>query len=220
MEWVTYLSPSGGGERLGAVDDGDVLGCPGESGLAALLDAGPEALASARARALDAPLEIIAEPEARVCAPLVPEEPVMVGLHGAEAAVHPGLVRGVDDGVASGARRARVGLAAVSGSGGARDAFTIACLWLDASGEPVQLTLGPRLVTADGLRADPECSVFVADEPVGFAVLTLAGPWPTGGAHRVRVLPLVETPSLEEGDEVAVDAGELGGFGVRVGSRV
>ena len=26
MRWVTYLSPSGGGERAGALDDGDVLG--------------------------------------------------------------------------------------------------------------------------------------------------------------------------------------------------
>ncbi|MEE2046614.1 hypothetical protein Q7689_25080, partial [Nocardiopsis tropica] len=59
MRWVTYLSPSGVGERVGVLEDGDVLGSPDPGGLADLLAAGGDALAAAGGRAAAAPVEII-----------------------------------------------------------------------------------------------------------------------------------------------------------------
>ncbi|WP_017599661.1 hypothetical protein [Nocardiopsis lucentensis] len=225
MDWVTYLSPSGGGARLGALEDGDVLGCPMTDDLAALLDAGPEAMAEAYARAVDDPVEIIVEPEARMCAPLVPDDPVRARFGGTEVEVAPDLVRGVDDGVVSGALRAWVGLAAVSGSEGAATAFTTACLWLDGAGTPLQLTLGPDLVTRDEFvdgegETVEEFSASVGEEERGLGGVAPGDAWFTSGTGRVRALLCLDTGPLEPDDELNVYPGVLGGFEVRVGSLV
>ncbi|MEV2274985.1 hypothetical protein AB0I72_05315 [Nocardiopsis sp. NPDC049922] len=225
MDWVTYLSPSGGGARLGALEDGDVHGCPVTDDLAALLDAGSEAMAEAHARAVDQPVEIIFEPEARLCAPLVPADPVATRFGDTVTALASDLVRGVDDGVATGVRGARIGLAAVAGAEGPATAYTMACLWLDARGEPLQLTLGPDLVTrdelvdADGARVQ-EFSAFVDGRRVGYGAAEPGDAWFAAGPGRVRALLCLETEPLEPDDEVEVRAGTLGGFEVRLGSLV
>ncbi|WP_116245079.1 hypothetical protein [Nocardiopsis sp. FIRDI 009] len=225
MDWVTYLSPSGGGARLGALEDGDVLGCPVTDDLAALLDAGPEAMAEAYSRAVDDPVEIIVEPEARICAPLVPDDPVRARFGDTEAEIVPDLVRGVDDGVVSGARTARIGMAAVSGAKDPTAAYTLACLWLDGAGEPLQLTLGPDLVTRDELVDDgdeivQEFDAFVGDDLLGHGGVRPGDAWFTSGPGRVRALLCLDTGPLEPDDELNVYAGTLGGFEVRVGSLV
>ncbi|MFI6574756.1 hypothetical protein ACIBFB_03055 [Nocardiopsis sp. NPDC050513] len=225
MDWVTYLSPSGGGARLGALEDGDVHGCPVTDDLAALLDAGPEAMAEAHARAVDDPVEIIFEPEARLCAPLVPDDPVPARFGGTASALAPDLVRGVDDGVVAGVRRARIGLAAVAGAAGPTTAYTMACLWLGAEGAPLQLTLGPDLVTedelvdADGARVQ-EFAAFVDGRQIGYGGADPRDAWFTAGSGRVRALLCLETEPLGPDDEVEVHAGPLGGFELRLGSLV
>ncbi|OLT27378.1 hypothetical protein BJF83_02035 [Nocardiopsis sp. CNR-923] len=226
MDWVTYLSPSGGGARLGALEDGDVHGCPVTDDLAALLDAGHEAMAEAHARAVDEPVEIIFEPEARLCAPLVPADPVAARFGDTVSALAPDLVRGVDDGVVTGARRARIGLAAVAGAAGPTAAYTMACLWLGVQGEPLQLTLGPDLVTRDGIVGGDgarvrEFSAFVDERRVGHGDVDPEDVWFTAaGSGRVRALLCLETELLEPDDEVEVRAGTLGGFELRLGSLV
>ncbi|MFD6951454.1 hypothetical protein A6A08_03875 [Nocardiopsis sp. TSRI0078] len=221
MRWVTYLSPSGGGERLGALDDGDVLGSPGSERLADLLEAGGDALEAAHGRAVDAPIEIIVEPEARMCAPVVPTAPVAVRAGEDVWEVAPELVRGADDAVPSGARSARVGVAAVAGGGNPASAYTPACLWLDRAGRPVQLSLGPVLVTADEVPGRPlRMSASVDDRELGRGLVDPAHAWLASGSAGVRALLPVATPPLEADDELFVDADALGTFEVRVGSQV
>lgn len=221
MRWVTYLSPSGGGERVGALDEGDVLGSPGAGSLADLLDEGGDALATAHRLAVAEPVEIIVEPEARMCAPVGPTAPVPVRASDEVWEVRPELVRGVDDAVLPEARSARVGVAAVTGGGGQAIAYTPACLWLDAGGEPVQLSLGPVLTTADEVLDAPlRLSASVDDRELGRGLVDPAREWLVSGPGRVRVLVSVVTPSLDAGDELFVDADTLGTFEVRVGSQV
>ncbi|MFE9242122.1 hypothetical protein [Nocardiopsis sp. NPDC006938] len=221
MRWVTYLSPSGGGARAGALDDGDVMGSPGSQGLGELLEGGAQALASAHARAVDGAIEIIVEPEARMCAPVTPAEPVPVLAGDHETLVAPELVRGADDAVTARARSARVGVAALSGGSGTASAYTPACLWLDAEGVPVQLVLGPVLTTADELSgAAVELSTSVDDRENGRGRVDPGHAWLASGPGRVRALLPVATPDLAANDELFVDAGELGTYEVRVGSQV
>lgn len=224
MRWVTYLSPSGGGERVGVLDDGDVLGSPDPGRLADLVEAGRDALAAAGARAAAAPVEIIVEPEARMCAPVTPAALVPALVDGAVWEIHPELVGGVDDAVLPAARTALVGVAAVAGGEGPASAYTPACLWLDEDGAAVQLSLGPVLTTADELSGEPlELSASVEDREVGRGIADPAHAWLVSGpsgAGRVRVLLPVSTPRLEANDELFVDAGALGTFEVRVGSQV
>lgn len=220
MRWVTYLSPSGGGERVGALDDGDVLGSPDHRGLAELLAVGPQELSRARTRAVDAPVEIIVELEARMCAPVRPAALVPVRAGERLWEIPPELVTGVDDPVLRSARVAQVGAAAVAGTDSGAAAYTPACLWTDDDGLPVQLSLGPVLTTADELDgAEVEAAVLVADEEVARGTVELDHDWLVSGPGRVRaVLPLT-TPPLEEHDEVFVEVGPLGEFEVRVGAQ-
>ncbi|PDP88865.1 hypothetical protein CQJ94_03750 [Glycomyces fuscus] len=222
MRWVTYLSPSGGSERVGALDDGDVLGSPDPARLADLLEAGGDVLARAHERAVAEPIEIIVEPEARMRAPLVPAEPVPVRAGDDVWQIAPELVRGSDDAVPPEARSARVGVAAVSGGGVLAGAYTPACLWLDGGGEPVQLALGPVLTTADEVPPGEPLSVSASVEEgeLGRGLVDPAHEWLVSGAGRVRALLPVATPPLEADDELYVDADVLGTFEVRVGSQV
>ncbi len=221
MRWVTYLSPSGGGQRVGALDDGDVMGSPGAQGLGELLDGGHDALEAAYARAVDGAIEIIVEPEARMCAPLTPTAPVPVLAGDREFEIPPELVRGVDDAVLPEARVACVGVAALTGADGPASAFTPACLWLDATGGAVQLSLGPVLTTADEMAGRTvELSTSVDDLENGRGRVEPAHAWLAAGPGRVRALLPLITPGLEENDELFVDAGDLGTFEVRVGSQV
>ncbi|GAA1443694.1 hypothetical protein [Nocardiopsis tropica] len=224
MRWVTYLSPSGGGERVGVLEDGDVLGSPDPGGLADLLAAGGDALAAAGGRAAAAPVEIIVEPEARMCAPVTPTALVPALVGGEVWEIHPELVQGSDDAVPSAARTALVGVAAVAGGDGPASAYTPACLWLDEGGAAVQLSLGPVLTTADEVPGAPlELSASVDDREVGRGIADPADAWLVSGpsgAGRMRVLLPVSTPPLDEDDELFVDAGVLGTFEVRVGSQV
>lgn len=220
MRWVTYLSPSGGAERPGVIDDGCVLGYPEETGLGELLLGGTDVLAHARQRALAAPVEIIVEFEARVCAPFVPRGPVPLSVGGDALTVAPALVRGVDEGVPSDdALHACVGAAAVSGGGGEPAAYTPACLWQDRSGSPVQLSLGPALVTPDELGGtELAVSASVEDTELAGLRIDLREEWALGGRGEVRARLSDPTPLLEPGDELYVDSGPLGSFEIRVGA--
>ena len=221
MRWVTYLSPSGGGKRVGALDDGDVMGSPGPEGLGELLDGGHDALEAAHERAVDGAIEIIVEPEARVCAPVTPTALVPVRVGDRELEIHPELVRGVDDAVLPDARTACVGVAALAGGSGSASAYTPACLWLDEAGDAVQLSLGPVLTTADEVIGRPvELSTSVDDLENGRGLVDPGHAWLFSGPGRIRALLPVITPALEENDELFVDAGDLGTFEVRVGSQV
>ncbi|MBR8742528.1 hypothetical protein [Nocardiopsis sp. MG754419] len=221
MRWVTYLSPSGGGTRVGALDDGDVMGSPDQDGLDRLLEAGLAALEAAHRRAVEGAIEIIVEPEARMCAPVAPRTLVPVRVGDQEFEIHPELVRGVDDAVLPEARVACVGVAAVAVGPGQALAYTPACLWLDGAGDGVQLILGPVLTTADELELGAvELATSVEEQENGRGRVDLGDPRLTSGPGRVHaVLPIV-TPRLEADDELFVDAGELGTFEVRVGSQV
>lgn len=221
MRWVTYLSPSGGGKRVGALDDGDVMGSPGAQNLGELLDGGRDALETAHGRAVDGAIEIIVEPEARMCAPVTPTGPVPVRAGDRELEIHPELVRGVDDAVLPEARRACVGVAALAGGEGHASAYTPACLWLDEAGRAVQLSLGPVLTTADEVSGQAvELSTSVDDLENGRGLVDPAHAWLLSGPGRIRALLPVTTPALEADDELFVDAGDLGTFEVRVGSQV
>ena len=219
MRWVTYLSPSGG-ERVGVLDDGDVLGVPDPRSLGELLAEGLPALAGVRDSARRAPVEIIVEWEARMCAPLSPAVPVAVLTGGGALEVPPHLVGAVDDPVPANARSACAGLAAVAGAPGRVDARTPACLWSDAAGEPVLLGLGPVLVTSDEPVTGWEAAVEVGGTERGRAVLDPDDPRLSRETGRVNALLPVDSGPLSEGDEVFVDLGELGSYEVRVGSRV
>ncbi|KUP96088.1 hypothetical protein AC529_14110 [Thermobifida cellulosilytica TB100] len=224
MRWVTYLSPSGGERRPGVVDDGCVFGCPGGEDVPGLLAGGADALAAAHRRALEAPVEIIVEFETRLCAPLVPDRPVVLHRAGREpVAVPPGLVRGTDDGVVlpAGERElvAEVGAVAFRYGTGQVAGYTPACLWTAGEGEPVALTLGPALVTAE--EADGAAlavSVSVDDLPAAQGVLG-DGPWraPGAGTEPVGSLP-ARTGPVAAGAEFFVEAGPLGSFELRVGT--
>ncbi|CAL9406792.1 hypothetical protein SUDANB121_01584 [Nocardiopsis dassonvillei] len=220
MRWVTYLSPSGGGERVGALDDGDVLGVPDPRSLDELLADGVPALAGVLDSARRAPIEIIVEWEARMCAPLAPSRPVAARSGHDVWEVPTRLVGAVDDPVPPNAHSARVGLAAVAGAPGRVDARTPACLWLDAAGDPVLLGLGPVLVTSDEPIADWSASVEVDGIVRGRAPLDPGDPWLSRETGRVNALLPVASGPLAEGDEVFVALGDLGSYEVRVGSRV
>lgn len=221
MRWVTYLSPSGGGERVGVLDDGDVLGSPGSERLADLLEAGGKTLEAAHERAVDAPIEIIVEPEARMCAPVAPTSPVPVRAGEDVWRIRPELVRGADDAVPSGARAARLGVAAVAGGEGPASAYTPACLWLDGEGRPIQLNLGPVLTTADEVAGGTlELSASVDERETARGMVDPAHEWLVSGPEGVRALLPVATPLLEADDELFVEADGLGSFEVRVGSQV
>ncbi|MDT0327319.1 hypothetical protein [Nocardiopsis lambiniae] len=220
MRWVTYLSPSGGGERVGALEDGDVLGVPDPRGMAQLLAAGIPELVEVLRSTRRAPIEIIVEWEARMCAPLVPTTPITVLSGDDLRAIPPELVGAVDDTVPAAAHSARVGLAAIAGGPGRVDARTPACLWSDAAGEPVLLALGPVLTTADERITALEASVEVDGRERGRATMDLDDPWWAVEPGRVRARLPVATGPLTEGDEVFIDLGELGSYEVRVGSQV
>lgn len=221
MRWVTYLSPSGGGKRVGALDDGDVLGYPGPESLGELLDAGYHAMDNALQTCLRAASEIIVEPEARMCAPVDPAALVPVRVGDRELEIHPELVRGVDDAVLPEARTACVGVAALTTADVRAVAYTPACLWLDEEERPVQLTLGPVLTFDEGRGMRPiELSTSVDDLENGRGLVDPAHQWLASGPGRMRALLPVITPALAEDDELLVDAGELGTYEVRVGSQV
>lgn len=221
LRWVTYLSPSGGGERVGALDDGDVLGSPEPLDLVALLESGGDPLTAAYERAVDAPIEIIVELEARMCAPVRPTAPVAVRAGDEVLRIGPELVRGVDDAVPISAQTARVGVAAVAGADGSAAAYTPACLWLDAETRPVQLSLGPVLTTVDEVWGTPlALNVSVEDRELGHGRLDPSHEWLVSGPGRVRALLPLATPELAADDELFVDADALGTFEVRVGSQV
>lgn len=220
MRWVTYLSPSGGGERVGALDDGDVLGVPDPRSLDELLADGVPALAGVLESARRAPIEIIVEWEARMCAPLAPAAPVAVRSGDDVWEVPPRLVGAVDDTVPATAHSARVGLAAITGAPGRVDARTPACLWLDAAGEPVLLGLGPVLATSDEPVSAWAAAVEVDGTGRGSVALDPDDPWLSREAGRVNALLPLDTGPLAEGDEVFVDLGDLGSYEVRVGSQV
>lgn len=219
MRWVTYLSPSGGAERVGALDDGDVLGSADPRDLATLLAAGGEELERVYRRAIDAPVEIIVEPEARMCAPTSPTDPVPVRADQLRWEIDPELIGGVDDMVPSTARTARIGVAALTE--GPAGAHTPACLWLDADGAPARLTLGPVVSTIDVVPTRPlGVSASLQDREITRGLVRCDHEWLHGGPGRVRVLLTSVTPPLEEGDELFVEVEELGSFETRIGSRV
>lgn len=224
MRWVTYLSPSGGERRPGVVDDGCVLGYPGSEDLPRLLADGAEALRSAHRRALAAPVEVIVEFETRLCAPLVPDRPVALHRAGSgPVTADPALVRGTDDGVVlpagAAALVAEAGAVAFHHGTGEVAGYTLACLWSTPRQEPVALTLGPALVTAEE-AAGAVLAVEVSADGAVVAGGTVDGPFAggagTGGAP-VGSLP-ARTRPLAAGEEFFVDGGTLGSFELRIGS--
>ncbi|RNL83624.1 hypothetical protein [Halostreptopolyspora alba] len=221
MRWVTYLSPSGGGARPGVVDDGCVFGYPGEQSLPELLAGGGDALAEAYQRALDSPVEIIVEFEARLCAPLRPAAPIPVLAREEQLTVAPTLVRGTDDGVTlppgADGLTASVGVAAVLGGRGLHTGCAPVCLWRAPDGTPAWLTLGPAVVTRDEL---PD-SVLTVAAAVADSVLTSMttegdASWTEGLQGDVMARLSAPTRILEPGDELFVDGGPLGEFEIRV----
>ena len=203
------------------MDDGDVMGSPDEISLDRLLEGGLRGLAAAHERAVEGAIEIILEPETRMCSPVRPGTAVPVRTGDRELWIAPELVGGVDDAVLPQARTACAGVAALSVGEGGGHAYTPACLWLDAAGEPVQLSLGPVLTTADELDGGSlELSTSVEELENGRGRVDPNDPWLLSGPGRVRALLPIITPELEVDDELFVDAGELGTFEVRVGSQV
>ena len=221
LRWVTYLSPSGGAERVGVLDDGDVLGSADPRDLGTLLAAGDQEVERVYRQAVDEPVEIIMEPEARVCAPTSPTAPVPVRTDGSSGKIAPELIVGVDDTVPSTARTARIGVAALTGADGAACAYTPACLWLDADEAPVRLSLGPVVTTADAVPERPlGLSASSEDRELTRGLVLCDHEWLHDGPGQIRALLTVVTPPLEEGDELFVEVEELGSFEVRIGSRV
>ncbi|WP_017595175.1 hypothetical protein [Nocardiopsis potens] len=223
MRWVTYLSPSGGTERAGVIDDGCVYGHPGGTGLAELLDADAAGLAAAHAEALDAPLEIIVEFETRLCVPVRPDRPVPASLGGGPARIAPELVHGTDDGapLPPGAEglTASVGAAELHGASGRLLGRTAACLWCTPDGTPVRLSTGPAVVTPDEQGPGPVRVTAEADGTVlATAELPADGSWADPGEPLSAALPAT-TRLLEPGEELFVDAGPLGEFEIRVGAE-
>ncbi|MDT0303330.1 hypothetical protein [Streptomonospora wellingtoniae] len=224
MRWVTYLSPSGGEERSGVVDDGCVFGYPGTQSVPELLEESRDTLADAYHKALAAPVEIIVEFETRLCAPVRPEHAVPVRVEDVWTRVDPALVRGTDDGVVlpagETALTASVGVMALFGGRGRHAGYTPACLWRTPGGVPVSLSVGPAIVTHDEFDGSP-LVVEASVEESGVARAELDGGlhW-AADARDGRAAAALSEPSrpLERGEEVYVDGGPLGGFELRVGS--
>ncbi|GLU46203.1 hypothetical protein [Nocardiopsis ansamitocini] len=224
MRWVTYLSPSGGAQRPGVVDDGCVFGYPGSESVPELLADSNDALADAYQRALTVPVEIIVEFETRLCAPLKPARPVALRTADArELTIVPGLVRGTDDGIALPAGAdvlfADVGVAAVFGCRGRHAGYTLACLWHTVEGEPAGLTLGPAITTHDEFDGT-EVTVSATVEDILVAEASLADQWSISGGSAGDVAAVLpgRTRLLERGEELFVDGGPLGEFELRIGS--
>ncbi|MDA0567348.1 hypothetical protein LG943_23940 [Streptomonospora sp. S1-112] len=224
MRWVTYLSPSGGLERPGVVDDGCVFGYPGTEPLPALLERGPEPLAAAHRAALDSPVEIIVEFETRLCAPVAFTAPVPARVGDAWTDLDPALVRGTDDGIAlpPGADTlvADVGVLALFDAGGRHTGYAPACLWSTPEGRQVALTTGPAVVTPEEAGGAPlRVTAGVEDTELAAAAVDGGLAWASGapGAVAAAVLP-ARTRPLEAGEELFVDGGALGEFEVRVGA--
>ncbi|MBB6000540.1 hypothetical protein HNR25_004291 [Streptomonospora salina] len=221
---MTYLSPSGGEERSGVVDDGCVFGYPGEQSVPELLGQSRDTLADAFHKALASPVEIIVEFETRLCAPVRPENPVPVRVGGEWTVLDPGLVRGTDDGVMLPAGEteltATVGVLALFGGRGGHAGYTPACLWSAPGGVPVSLSLGPAIVTHDEFDGSP-LAVEASVEGGVLARAELDGglEWAAGapGGLVAAALP-VRTRPLERGEELYIDGGPLGEFEVRVGA--
>ncbi|MBV2364842.1 hypothetical protein ACFPZ0_03395 [Streptomonospora nanhaiensis] len=224
MRWVTYLSPSGGLERPGVVDDGCVFGYPGDEPLPELLGRSPDLLADAFHKALAAPVEIIVEFETRLCAPISFSAPVPARVADAWTDLDPALVRGTDDGVAlppgAEALVADIGVLALFGERGRHTGYAPACLWSTPEGHQVALTTGPAVVTPEefdgsGLRV----AAAVEDTELAAAAVDGGLAWASGapGAGAAAVLP-ARTRPLEAGEELFVDGGPLGEFEIRVGS--
>ncbi|MDD6791030.1 MAG: hypothetical protein PUE00_02595 [Thermobifida fusca] len=226
MRWVTYLSPSGGEQRPGVVDDGCVFGYPGPEDLPQLLAKSTAALREAHRQALAEPVEIIVEFETRLCAPLVPERPLtVVRVEADPLALHPALVRGTDDGVllppGTGVLDAEVGVAAFASSTGEVVGYTLACLWSTPQRKTVAVTLGPALVTEEELDGAAVFPFTVSVDDVAAAQGTVERGLLARRAEADRgpvgVLP-ARVRSLAAGAEFFVDAGLLGMFELRVGS--
>ncbi|WP_046469313.1 hypothetical protein [Allosalinactinospora lopnorensis] len=223
MRWVTYLSPSGGDARPGVVDDGCVFGYPGEQSVPDLLGDSRNALADAFQRALAAPVEIIVEFEARLCAPLRPTAPVPALVGGERMTIDPSMVRGTDDGAAlpAGARglSASVGLVAIFGGGGLHAGYAPACLWRTPEGATAGFSLGPAIVTHEEFDGSP-LSVTATAEDTDLASVTVEGDlsWTQGLQGDVVARLSTGTRPLEPGEELFVDGGPLGEFEIRVGA--
>ncbi|MBB6171025.1 hypothetical protein HNR23_001085 [Nocardiopsis mwathae] len=223
MRWVTYLSPSGGSERTGTIDDGCVFGYPGEESVPELLAAGGAALRGAFDRALADPVEIIVHFEACHCPPVRPRHPVPVRLGDTWTDIAPELVRGTDDGVllpgASGALSAAVGTAALFDAHGRYAGSTLACLWLTPERTPAALTLGPAVVTPDEFAGtDLAVRAAAGEEVLATAAVGAPEEWTGGRVGTVLADLTAETRPLERGEELFVDGGPLGMFEIRVGS--
>lgn len=228
VRWVSYLPPTGGSERAGAIDDGCVFGHPGGRELAGLLDADTEAVQAAHHEALEHPSEIIVEFETRLCAPLRPTGPVPITVSGtpqSEDTVDAALVRGTDDGapMPEGARTltAMLGAAALVGESGRLLGFTAACLWRTEDGRTAALSTGPVLVTPEELAEGASVGIEAeADgEQVTRAQVTLPDAGQVDQRPGLAVSLAPATRPLEEGEELNVDAGELGIFEIRVGAQ-
>ncbi|PSK96436.1 hypothetical protein CLV63_11130 [Murinocardiopsis flavida] len=230
MRWVTYLSPSGGSERPGVIDDGCVFGYPGDETVPHLLAASVDALAGAYQRALSNPVEIIVEFETRLVAPLHPAQAVRVDLGGRVLTIDPAQILGTDDGVAApnggGTLTAAIGVAAVFGAT-QHVGYTPACLWSDSAGAPTGLTLGPAIVTHDEFDGTPLSVTASVDGEViagvrldgklGWTDALRTGAGPDSPAEVVAAMP-ESTRALEPGEELLIEGGVLGEFEVRVGS--
>lgn len=232
MRWVTYLSPSGGAERPGVIDDGCVFGYPGGETVPYLLAASVDALAGAYQRALSNPVEIIVEFETRLVAPLHPAPAVLVDVGGKVLRIEPAKVLGTDDGVAApsggGTLTAAIGAAAVFGAT-QHVGYTTACLWLDSEGTPTGLTLGPAIVTHDEFDGTPLSVTASVDGEViagsrldgklGWTDSLRSDAGPGSLAEVVAAMP-ERTRALEPGEEVLINGGALGEFEIRVGSGI
>lgn len=224
MRWVTYLSPSGGEERSGVVDDGCVFGYPGEQSVPELLEQSRDTLADAFHKALASPVEIIVEFETRLCAPVRPQRPVPARVGGEWTGLEPGLVRGTDDGVVlpagETALTATVGVLALFGGQGRHAGYTPAVLWRTPDGGVVSLILGPAIVTHDefdGSQLAVEASV--EDSRVARAEVDGSLEWADGARDGFAAAALpAQTRPLERGEELYIDGGTLGEFEVRVGA--
>lgn len=215
MRWVTYLSPSGGGQRPGVVDDGDVFGYPGQESLAELLEAEENAVVRAWERALGEPVEIIVELEARLCAPLRPEGAVTVLRSNGPLAVDPANVGGPDDGVPVPVSSSLTGTAGVVDffAEGRHTGRSLTCLWTtdDAAG----LTIGGIVASGDDIPSPGEVTVEV-ESYAGSAELPSVVDVPSEATAVAQVL--VGPCALELGEELFVGGQELGAFEIRIGA--
>src|SRR5699024_9621107 len=149
------LAPRGGGGPCRGAGDREGVGDGRPRDLGQVPACGGQEGERGFRAAVRRPVEIIMEPEARVCAPTSPTAPVPVRTDGSSGKIAPELIVGVDDTVPSTARTARIGVAALTGADGAACAYTPACLWLDADEAPVRLSLGPVVTTADAVPERP-----------------------------------------------------------------